>query len=120
MFRTDYSRCRLEIKSLRQTAWPWTAVAGSSCRWVRGIQCNDITDPQELTNNAISMWDSGRAWAPDRLVQDNKSLVWVDTMAMGEGGLWATSRGWPLDSQPKVVRVVEGEKCGGFCQIILT
>ena len=68
----------------------------------------------------ISMWDRGRAWAPERLVQDNRSLVRVDTMALGKGGLWVTFRGWPLDSQPRIVRVVEGEKCGELCQIILT
>ena len=56
----------------------------------------------------ISVWDSGRAWAPERLVQDNRSLVWVDTMALGEGGLWATSRGWPLDSQPRIFLVCQG------------
>ena len=66
---------------------------------------------QELTNNAVSVWDTREAWSPVRLVQDNTSLVWVDSMAVVEDSMaegeevWATTRGWPIDSQPRVVRV---------------
>ena len=34
-----------------------------------------ILDFQELTENSLSMWDTARPWAPQRLVQDNKTLV---------------------------------------------
>ena len=68
-----------------------------------------ILDFQELTENSLSMWDTARPWAPQRLVQDNKTLVsqqvglcysfftahnilvfciqiWPDTLAIGKGG----------------------------------
>jgi len=73
---------------------------------------------QEVTENSLSMWDTALPWAPRRLVQDNKTLIWPDTLAIGKGGseIWATSRGWPLDSQPRVVRLLlEPEMCGAFC-----
>ena len=69
---------------------------------------------QEVTENSLSMWDTTRPWAPQRLVQDNKTLVsqqvgahqqivffpacfrnsyfiaytqiWPDTLAVGKGG----------------------------------
>jgi len=63
---------------------------------------------QEVTENSLSMWDTTRPWAPQRLVQDNKTLIWPDTLAVGKGGseIWATTRGWPLDSHPRVVRLL--------------
>jgi len=63
---------------------------------------------QELTENALRMWDTNRPWSEAQtLVQDNTTLIWPDSLAIGEGGreLWATTRGWPLDSQPRVVRL---------------
>ena len=60
---------------------------------------------QEVTENSLSMWDTALPWAPQRLVQDNKTLVceqigtpfhtseyffciqiWPDTLAIGKGG----------------------------------
>ena len=70
------------------------------------------------------MWDTSEPWGQERLVQSNLSLVWVDTFGLGsEGEVWATSRGWPLDSEPRVVRLVRDsgrkEKCAAFCQALL-
>ena len=50
-----------------------------------------------------------------------------------EGWLWATTRGWPIDSKPRIVKVFLGEdhkpwdfkeevksrnNCGTFCDIL--
>merc|ERR1712115_76280 len=62
---------------------------------------------EELTNNAVSVWDTQEPWTQTRLVQDNSSLFWPDSMGLGVGDtqLWITTRGWPLDSQPRLVRI---------------
>ena len=62
-----------------------------------------------MTGNALSVWTGGR-WPPQRLVQDNRTLVWADTLAMDEEGyLWATTRGWPIDSEPRIVNILTGD-----------
>ena len=35
------------------------------------------------------------------IAQDNSSLIWPDTFAIDDDGdyLWATARGWPIDSR---------------------
>ena len=64
---------------------------------------------QEVTGNAVNVWARGERSAR-RLVQDNRTLVWADTMALDEEGyLWATTRGWPLDSQPRIVNIFTGD-----------
>ena len=63
-----------------------------------------------MTGNAVNVWPTDSAWSPRRLAQSNTSLVWADTMALdGEGGLWLTTRGWPLDSQPRIVSIFTGD-----------
>ena len=80
-----------------------------------------ILDFQELTENSLSMWDTARPWAPQRLVQDNKTLVsqqvgtarivfytseysfsfsvqiWPDTLAIGKGGSEVKNRNESVD-----------------------
>ena len=64
---------------------------------------------QEVTGNSVTVWGGGR-WSVRRLVQDNTTLVWADTLAMDESGLlWATTRGWPLDSRPRIVNIYTGD-----------
>ena len=60
----------------------------------------------------MNVWPTDSAWSPRRLAQSNTSLVWADTLALdGEGGLWLTTRGWPLDSQPqpRIVSIFTGD-----------
>ena len=72
-------------------------------------QCNFYN--QELTNNALDVWDTKSNWNPIRVAQDNETMIWIDTFAIDERGwLWFTSRGWPIDSQPKIVRIFIGAK----------
>ena len=62
-----------------------------------------------MTGNSVTVWGGGR-WSVRRLVQDNTTLVWADTLAMDESGLlWATTRGWPLDSRPRIVNIDTGD-----------
>eukprot|EP00092_Neocalanus_flemingeri_P022065 GFUD01023932.1.p1 GENE.GFUD01023932.1~~GFUD01023932.1.p1 ORF type:complete len:403 (+),score=95.27 GFUD01023932.1:96-1304(+) len=89
---------------------------------------------QEITGNALTVWNTSGPWRQDRLAQSNVSLIWADTMAVDkQGWLWATSRGWPVDSKPRIVKVFLGEQskpwdfrgeeqsrknCGTFCKIL--
>ena len=89
---------------------------------------------QEITGNALTVWPTSGPWQQARLAKSNTSLIWADTMAVDrQGWLWATSRGWRIDSEPKIVKVFLGEKskpwdfrrevqprngCGTFCKIL--
>ena len=65
---------------------------------------------QEITGNSLNVWNTGDIWSSRRLVQDNTTLIWADTLALDDQGyLWTTSRGWPIDSQPRIVRIFLGE-----------
>merc|ERR1712179_287670 len=89
---------------------------------------------QEITGNAVTVWPTSGPWRQGRLVQSNTSLIWADTLAVDqEGWLWATTRGWPIDSEPRIVKVFLGKDhkpwdflgaeksrnfCGAFCDIL--
>jgi len=89
---------------------------------------------QEITGNALTVWQTSGPWRQGGLAQSNTSLIWADTMAVDEEGwLWATTRGWPIDSRPRIVKVFLGEdhkpwdfkeevqsrnNCGTFCDIL--
>ena len=65
---------------------------------------------QEVTRNTVTVWRTGEAWSPLVLAQDNTSLVWPDTLGLDqEGFLWATTRAWPIDSQPRIVNIYTGD-----------
>ena len=65
---------------------------------------------QEITGNALDMWNTRKSWNPRRLVQDNETLIWADTLAIDDQGyLWTTSRGWPIDIQPRIVKSFVGD-----------
>ena len=45
--------------------------------------------------------------------QDNSSLIWPDTLSIDDDGdyLWATTRGWPIDStKNSIVRLYIGKR----------
>ena len=78
----DYSHHgRLGTSLRRLTDWPSTQKAAFSCRYSRlfdvwgDLESPDMWIKQELTENSLSIWDTARPWAPQRLVQDNKTLV---------------------------------------------
>ena len=89
---------------------------------------------QEITGNALTVWPTSGPWRQDPVAQSNTSLIWADTMAVDEKGwLWATTRGWPIDSKPRIVKVFLGKDhkpwdflgaekarnfCGAFCDIL--
>ena len=63
-----------------------------------------------MTGNSVKVWRAGESWPPHLLERDNRSLIWADTLGLDrEGYLWATTRGWPIDSQPRIVNIYTGD-----------
>ena len=88
------------------------AVVGAKASQTDGIASDNQGNlyMQEITGNALNSWNTSKSWSPRRLVQDNETLIWADTLAIDdEGYLWTTSRGWPIDSQPRIVKTFVGE-----------
>lgn len=137
MFRMDAAAANSENVAISNVG-DFVVEVGEKRSQTDGLAMDDKGNlyMQEVTGNALTVWPTSRPWRQDRLAQSNNSLIWADTMAVDkQGWLWATTRGWPIDSKPRIVKVFVGEQskpwdfrgealsrdrdnCGTLCDIL--